>query len=374
MIRVYRSRPPRRWRRFAASILTLAAVWGSPAAAEEAPAVSPVPERDAVLGKMAAVIARNIARADTDHPVFHGCVDWHSAVHGHWALLRIARVAGAHADEAAAADRSMTAEGIAQEAADLERRPAFEMPYGRTWFLRLAVEHERWSLATGGKDPQRLRAMADAVARSLRDLYERRAPDPATREYANDAWVLVQLHDYFRHRGDESGLRRVGELVHKHFLGDAPALRFGADAETPEFFSRFGNWAYLVANTRDADTLGKFLDARRIGDEELRPIETPRPQAHHAGMNWSRAWALRALSRACAREADRRRFDRAFLEHVRVGLRQFEGQAKDDLKFGHWVPQFAVYALTEGEDRDPSPRRPASEVQGPKAEGDKAGK
>ena len=24
------------------------------------------------------------------HPIFHGCFDWHSAVHGHWLLARAA--------------------------------------------------------------------------------------------------------------------------------------------------------------------------------------------------------------------------------------------------------------------------------------------
>jgi len=25
------------------------------------------------------------------HPAFYGCLDWHSAVHGHWMLVRLAR-------------------------------------------------------------------------------------------------------------------------------------------------------------------------------------------------------------------------------------------------------------------------------------------
>lgn len=27
------------------------------------------------------------------HPAFYGCFDWHSAVHGHWMLVRLLRVA-----------------------------------------------------------------------------------------------------------------------------------------------------------------------------------------------------------------------------------------------------------------------------------------
>ena len=28
----------------------------------------------------------------TLHPAFHGCFDWHSAVHGHWMLVRLLRL------------------------------------------------------------------------------------------------------------------------------------------------------------------------------------------------------------------------------------------------------------------------------------------
>ena len=32
-----------------------------------------------------------VARKDTGHAAFHGCMDWHSAVHGVWALTAYAR-------------------------------------------------------------------------------------------------------------------------------------------------------------------------------------------------------------------------------------------------------------------------------------------
>lgn len=48
-------------------------------------------DRRAWLERAGETIAAAIGRRDTDHAIFHGCYDWHSAVHG-WALLRIARV------------------------------------------------------------------------------------------------------------------------------------------------------------------------------------------------------------------------------------------------------------------------------------------
>src|SRR5262245_8971794 len=55
-------------------------------------------------------------------PVFYGCYDWHSAVHGHWLLARVARIypdASFAQPARAALDRSLTPEALAQEAAYL---------------------------------------------------------------------------------------------------------------------------------------------------------------------------------------------------------------------------------------------------------------
>ena len=54
-----------------------------------------------------------------------------------------------------------------------------------------------------------------------------------------------------------------------------------------------------------------------------------------------------ALARKTQDLQQRDRFDQAYLKHVNAGMVEHE-KAKDDYRnYGHWVPQFAVYALTE---------------------------
>src|ERR1700712_3802486 len=51
-------------------------------------------------------------------PAFYGCYDWHSSVHGHWLLARLARLfpkAAFAADARRAIGQSLTAEHIAAE-------------------------------------------------------------------------------------------------------------------------------------------------------------------------------------------------------------------------------------------------------------------
>src|SRR5215471_1188156 len=75
-------------------------------------------------------------------PAFYGCYDWHSSVHGHWLLVRLARIFpdAAFAPSAREAlKQSLTEQNIQQEAAYMqaEGRTSFERPYGLAWLLQL---------------------------------------------------------------------------------------------------------------------------------------------------------------------------------------------------------------------------------------------
>lgn len=307
------------------------------------------PTLESVCDTMVPIIARGIAETDTDAPVFHGCIDWHSAVHGHWALFRIARATGRHEEEARAADASMKPDLIGKETALLKGDPLGELPYGFAWFLLLAEEFERWSTEQKGKDPKRLRAMADAAAAALIAHYRREAPSPLTREYENAPWAMVRLHRWFTFAEDKDGLALVNKWIGGMKGLEKPENGFAFDRKHTDFFSRFGNFAYLTARTREAKDLAVFLELRPVFDEDIAPLVDTAGAAHHLGTNWSRAWALKALAAAAPEEADRKRFRRAFEAHVAQGMKQHEASKDDYWAYGHWVPQFAVYAVTDGD-------------------------
>lgn len=321
--------------------------------------------RDEALAEMAVIISSTIVRHDTKHPVFHGSLDWHSAVHGHWALLRIARVLPVRAELAKQAAESLEPEGIRKELEFLKEHPDFERPYGRAWLLRLAVEFELWSRETGFADKDRLRALADEAARSLLAYYEEFHPTPFTHTYNNASWSMVQLHDYYRHTGDRAGLEKTMGMIKNNFL-EAGMRGFSTDFGSPEFFSPYGNWAYLMAKTQAPVALDVFLKRRPSSEKDLAPVSrlVPNPHRaskgesfhpHHLGVNWSRAWALKRLGMAALSQAERDRYASAYRRHVEQGLKHHARYAGDFGSYDHWVPQFAVYALTEGE-LEESPR------------------
>lgn len=292
---------------------------------------------------------------DGTRALFHGCWDWHSSVHAHWAVLRadLTGAGGSHA-AALAIDARLTTDGLAQMQVELADSPTYEMPYGRGWFLRLASEHEFWGIARGIRDPDRLRATADAVAASMLAYYDGRTPDVTTTDsYHNDAWPLVQLLAWFRHTGDAAGEARILSLTASVATLDMSAVR-ASDAAPVAFFSRYWGWIYLQAMANSPTHALELINPDSIPETALTPVAEPlaATDVHHLGINWSRAWGLKALARHVIAERGpddevAKRLVAAYQAHVHAGRVQHEKHLDDYYSYAHWVPQFAIYGITD---------------------------
>jgi len=276
--------------------------------------------------------ARHVMKHDTIHPIFHGCIDWHSACHGVWALLAHRRTTGSERYERIV-DGLLMPEALAREAVDLAARPEFEMPYGRAWFLRLALEDRAVTGST------RLTFIAREVASSLIDYYRRSPPDPFAREYANASWALANLFDYAAAENRPEILKFVRATAQDL----TPALdRLPSPEEEeawPDFMAVVPNFCALLAQTGAAspETIMANAGARL---EALRPIRTP-TRPHHYALNFSRAWSLLALHEASGNE----KLLELALDHLELGLAHPSWLRGDYRAVAHWVPQFGIFAL-----------------------------
>jgi hypothetical protein len=281
---------------------------------------------------LAAEPARHVLRHDTIHPVFHGCVDWHSACHGVWALIAHQRMTG-DSRHAHTIDTLLMPEKLAREAADLAAQPDFEMPYGRAWFLRLALEDR---LVTGST---RLTFIARDVAASLVAHYDTRPPEPFSREYTNSSWALANLFDYASVENRPDLLRSVRDAARQLSAGLDRLPSPEEEESWPDFMAVVPNLCDLLVRTGAvaAETVAKKVGARLVA---LRPITDP-TRPHHYALNFSRAWSLLSLGEACA---DERLFALA-LDHLETGLTHPSWWRGDYRAVAHWVPQFGIFAL-----------------------------
>lgn len=292
---------------------------------------------------LAAAVAACVVRRDTDHPVFHGCYDWHSAVHGVWALAAHARV---NADDRykARIDALLTPAGLAAERAYLRANPEFEMPYGRAWFLRLAVDYKR----AFGDD--RLDAMAAEVAESLVAHYRASPPDPLATAYDSAAWALINLRLHAAFTGHDAHLRFVDDAVRARFVGDAACPLLAVEVETREFMAVCTNRAWLVGQVLPPAAFRPWLERFLPASLPIAPITQP-ASVHQAGLNFSRAWGLWGLY-AQTGEA---RFLEAYAQHFDEAFARRDIWDGDYDKYRHWIPQFGLLALVLTHDEVPPP-------------------
>ncbi len=140
-------------------------------------------------------------------PAFFGCYDWHSAVHGHWLLVRVADhypELPVAAEARAALALSFSEQHIAVEVAYLrgEGRESFERPYGLAWLLQLVAE------LRASKDPQAQHwagivapLESEAVLR-LETWLPKLAYPIRIGEHAQTAFAFSLVWDWARETGD----------------------------------------------------------------------------------------------------------------------------------------------------------------------------
>lgn len=290
--------------------------------------------REEILAALVEPIVRCVKRRDTDHEIFHGCIDWHSSVHGFWALTAAARLTGRNDLKDVVLVR-LTPGAIAKEQAFIGRHPDFEMPYGRAWFLRLATEFELTF------NDRRLRPMGDEVAASLMRHLSATTIDPRVGSYESPTWALLNLRSYGRHTGQSELVSFVDNLVRRHYFDSGRGCSLNADLSERSFMAICTTWAWLVAESHpDNDIYRAWVSKFVPNPGQLRVVEQA-TSPHLYGLNFSRAWGLWRIQQ---RSSDPRFLD-LYRQHVEKNYSDPQWWRGDYRANGHWVAQFGVFAL-----------------------------
>ena len=158
-------------------------------------------------------------------PAFYGCYDWHSSVHGHWLLARLARMfpdAAFTSKARAALRQNLTAEHIAQEAAYMrdEGRARFERPYRLACLLQLAAELHEWDEPQASELTENLRPLEAAVLERV-TLWLPKLPHPVrSGEHSQTAFALGLKLDYSRAADNIEFTNLLTEKARHFYLAD----------------------------------------------------------------------------------------------------------------------------------------------------------
>ncbi len=316
-------------RRFAFTVLLLAPV------SLDAHATSAVSQLTSHKTEIATALSEPVyscvSRIDTEHTAFRGCIDWHSAAHGLWALSAYTRATG-DTKYVSLIDSLINEKNISLEKDYLRRHENYEMPYGRAWFLRLAIEHNKLT------NLNTLKPMADELLASLMKRYDNVAPRPLSISYSNDSWALINMYDYAFYYDHRSLVDEILDMVPANFVNADIECDYGI--EIGRFMAVCTNWAWLVGKVLPTDEYmewsTKFFALNGAPDPVLEPIS-----AHHFGLNFSRAWGLWEVYCRTGEE----RFASLFARHFKASYTSPDHWRGSYRKVGHWVAQFGMFAL-----------------------------
>lgn len=292
-------------------------------------------------------------------PAFYGCYDWHSSVHGHWLLARLARQFPneAFAPKARAAlAQSLTPENIAQEAAYLrgKGRASFERPYGLAWLLQLSAELEEWDDPQAQQLAANLRPLEDATLERLKAWLPKLSHPIRIGEHSQTAFGLGLMLDYAHTMGDKDFADLLTRKAREFY---------GNDKNCPLAYEPSGE-DFLSPCVAEADVMRRVLPrqefARWLADfmpqiprdgsaNWLKPEVSPDPSdpklAHLDGLNLSRAWMLEGVAAALPADDPRLPSLRAAAAaHRQSGIAAVTGAYYEG---GHWLGSFAVYLSSQ---------------------------
>lgn len=300
--------------------------------------------REDALRALSPPILASVGREDTPSPIFHGCFDWHSAVHGVHSLYAIAERTGEelYLDAAAQHVRPELVEAELAYMRDVVAEE--ETPYGLAWLLALVAKQER---VTGTRE---LRPLADFAAARLvafvGGLDSERALAAAWSDaHGSLSWGLLHLARWARHVED-AGLLALAQEATRRFLQDGrvdAAFSVAADAGAAvEFMPPALERLAAIGEALGPEEARRYVRARVPAGFRVPPLTDPET-VHAGGVNLFRALALWSVHRATGLA----RLRENVAELVLYQLARPDLWRDCDYTLRHWVAQIAVRTIDE---------------------------
>ncbi|MBI5532335.1 MAG: DUF2891 domain-containing protein [Deltaproteobacteria bacterium] len=301
---------------------------------------------------------RSLEPPQSYSPAFYGCFDWHSAVHGHWALVRVLSLYPDLPEAPAiraALDRHLTSPIIARELAFFQKpgSKTFERPYGWGWFLRLAAELHASPLKEAREWEAAAQPLAIYLSTVMVDYLLRLSAPIRAGTHANTAFSLVHALDYARAVGDARLAFEI-EVRARDFFQRDRSCPTGYEPSGEDFISPCLVEADLMRRVLPRAEFLPWLDAflPTMTSPEFRPLLRPvevrdrqDPRIGHLiGLSLQRSWCMEGIATTLA-DTDPRR---SLLSRLARLHRQDASRQMFDSGYGgaHWLASFAIYLLS----------------------------
>ncbi len=293
-------------------------------------------------------------------PVFYGCFDWHSSVHGHWLLVRLLRVGPQDAtwrdDAISRLEQSFSPENVAGEVASFKAVTpgSWERPYGLAWFLQLTTELREWEDPRAKSWLEALKPLEADIANSLKSWLPKLAYPIRLGTHNQSAFAFGLMLDWARVAGDSEMERLIIERSRRFHMNDKNCpLAYepsGEDFLSPCLMeadlmrrilsrSEFTAWLDDFMPDIPIDGRGDWLAPGIVTDASDGKL------VHLDGVNSSRAWNLYNIARALPVDDPRiPSLVAAAKIHADTGV---AAVSDEHYSGSHWLASFATYLMTD---------------------------
>ncbi len=284
------------------------------------------------------------------HPAFYGCFDWHSSVHGHWALVTILKEYPDFAKKdviIAKLKKNITADHILKEVAYLNdvNNKDFERTYGWAWLLKLDEAIREWNNPEAANLHNNLLPLVNQISVRFREFLGKLNYPIRVGEHSNIAFGMSFAYDYAKKYDPE--LAKIIEIKAREY--------FLKDKNSPLTWEP-GGFDFLSPSLQEASLMMKILPLKeyRAWLKKFMPGFEKNPSsflqiavvsdrsdgklAHLDGLNYSRAWCLFEMGKALN---NKKMIDLAN-EHFNYS---YEKMDSGEYAGAHWLASFALYAL-----------------------------
>ncbi|PIE78980.1 MAG: hypothetical protein CSA15_05035 [Candidatus Delongbacteria bacterium] len=283
------------------------------------------------INELSQIVAKCVQERDTNHHVFYGCIDWHSSVHGNWALIFSSKTNGQTPQKIfSTLNRSNIQFELELLKSSDQMNQSFEMPYGRAWFLQLVRDSEIMF------DNSEMKDAAQYVYDSLMKYAKSGGGSFISSKYDNASWYFYQLYQWADH---------IQNRKDKDLLKDLALNRLNKITNWPSFSENTGFFEpkalallLLEAIVDDSNLVNKLEE--EINRDGLNPKMFPFSTAHQGGLNYSRAWGLWALYNLTKDE----KYKKSWQKHMEYMIKNINSWKYDYENYGHWIGQFGLFS------------------------------
>ena len=290
-------------------------------------------------------------RPTVQHPVFYGCFDWHSAVHGYWSavtLLKNFPELEQREELLLKIHNNLTTENIAVEVAyfNTKNNTSFERTYGWAWLLKLQQELDSWDSVEGEKFSEILQPLTDVIVSRYMEYLPKLNYAIRVGEHSNTAFGMAFAHDYAVHSQNNDFKNSIESRARDFYLKDSDCPiswePSGYDFLSP-CLEEVDIMRRILPETAFHNWIKEFLPGIESGtlDIEIGKVSdrTDGKLVHIDGLNLSRAWVLYGLAAQYPQYSNLTETADAHITNTLPNL------VADDYAGGHWLGSFAIYAL-----------------------------